>query len=191
MFTNKTYNKFHLIIDTIIHYFNNVYTQRKVNKLQKHVERAKKLRNFDKKQKFNKELKKQAREIRNLKMTTTQYIKLSEERLGALKCKVNVQQARAEALGVRIAYKNKPSIDTISHKTETVYPNYEATVEYFKNQYSESDADERFESPIFNKWIKRMIAYRQSISLEQQLEEQAVKSKITTAIINSSPWKAL
>ena len=61
-----------------------MYTERKAMQLKKRMENTTVLRNWRENKPLNKELKRQTKELRRLKMTPTKYIKVSEERLFAL-----------------------------------------------------------------------------------------------------------
>ena len=85
-------------------------------------------------------------------------------------------------------FKDKPSTDVITQRKKSTFPNYKKTVEHYKQQYAEPNVGERIDSPIFNQWINKTIKYRQTIKINEQLEEQLIKSKINAAILQ--PWKA-
>ena len=127
--------------------------------------------------------------IRRLNMTPTQFIKLSEERLRALQAKVNVQKARAEALGVREKFVQKLSLNTIdsSHEKRS-FPDIDKTVNYFKNMYQSVENNENIDTPEFDNWIKNMLDYRKNINLSNQNQE--IQEKLSQALKNSVPWKS-
>ena len=92
---------------------NIVYTRRHIQKIKNKIEKAKSLMKWDNTKKLKNSLASFAEEIKSHKMSPSQYVKISEENLRILNCKAEVQRAAAEAKGIKIKFKDKPSIKII------------------------------------------------------------------------------
>ena len=135
-----------------------------------------------------KNLKKQAREIKDLKMTPAQDIHLSEERLQALTAKAEAQKAKATALGVREKFMERRSIDLISQRDKRTSPDIQRTRTLFQKVCAAEVHNQ--ESPIFNDWLGKLQQYKHMANFEGQTDDKEIRQKVEIAIRKAFPWKA-
>ncbi|KAL7302344.1 hypothetical protein TKK_0005005 [Trichogramma kaykai] len=166
------------------------YTRRKIESVQRQLERARKLREYIGGRKLSRELQRRARELRKTRMTPTQAIKLGEERLQALTAKYEMQLAKAEALGVRVKFHDKPAMNTIAQRTDRPSPDPARTTMYYRSLFAVDPVRDRRRTPMLSRWLERMHDYYSAMSFEQQVSAERLARTISRTIKKSAPWKA-
>ena len=125
-------------------------------------------------------------------MTPTNYIKINQEKIEALKIQEEYQRAKAEAQGIKYKFQEKPALHLITpkEKNDRKIPDINRTTELYKKLYSNELDKENRDSPIFNKWINKILKCKNSTTINNSLNKQEIVKIIEDVIKRSSPWKA-
>uniref|UniRef100_A0AAR5PEG8 Reverse transcriptase domain-containing protein n=1 Tax=Dendroctonus ponderosae TaxID=77166 RepID=A0AAR5PEG8_DENPD len=163
-------------------------TEDQMSKLRSRIASAKEIRGLHG-QALPKQLFKQARIIRRLKMPIKDYIGSMEEKLAILTKKLDRQKTRDAASALRRRFYERPNMDVLRERSgfgRDMRP--EDAEAFYRGLYRQSKSDDR--TPVFTEWLGKMRKFTQQQNLQHQTSSEHIRRKCVEALARAAPWKA-